>query len=798
MDPKDSSASGGSSPSGAPEAPPNRSFLSNPLLGMLTGTGGMGGMGSGIVPKLLGKSMAWPGLGGAFPGMMGGKGGGAGWPPLYPGAAAGPGAWPPYPGGGVPGSWGAPAPSPGFPGAWGGGFPGGGAPQAGNWNVPQGAPQPGSWNVSQGAPQAGNWNAPQGAPQPGSWIAPPGGPQAGGWIAPPGDPQAGGWIAPPGGPQAGSWAAAPQPAGWTAGGALPPQAGWPPSAAPPPAAPPDPSLSPAPGITAATPASPAIEGDNTFQIPGATVVPEPGGSEASSGSWLQPPGQTSFAPPFVPPPAPVPPPSGPQAAPLGSAAGGAAPAGFPPGAFPAGIGIPGIDPNFAPGLNEEAIPKAIASIDPNWVQKWQHYQGWPFSAPPFPFVPDQASEAAAEQAAAEYPCAGNLLDPVCLQRCLQALAAGWTAQQRLNEHLTSSMKRIESRLAELETRPSYTIEKLEYNFDQLKVEQLDGTLNIGMTAPSEAQMQEFGQMALPSQVKGGAKVYPLPIPQSAAPGIAQQLAAQAAHSGTGSGIASTPAGSQGPGAPAGAWTPGPEQPSFGNAPGTALAPNLVGSQAPGVLPPQAGGQTLAPGAAAPPGFSGPPGAPNAGAAGTSGIAPPGGPNAPGLIPGSAGFGVPGAQSGLQPGPGAFTAPALDNFSGQPPAGSAAVPPAGAAPAPQPGALPGFTDVRSVVHQWLSESAHDKLESAARGHRLELDPSHRQMVIEDVRRQLPDRIRLYLNEELSSRSAMQAAAGSPLRREQLQRTAQRAIRDAETALEQYAAQLARIAPQRRKD
>nr|WP_328805284.1 spore germination protein GerPC [Paenibacillus albicereus] len=326
-----------------------------------------------------------------------------------------------------------------------------------------------------------------------------------------------------------------------------------------------------------------------------------------------------------------------------------------------------------------------------------------------------------------------------------------------------------------------------------------------MTAPSESQMQEFGQMSLPPQVNGGAKVYPLPIPQSAAPGIAQQLAANAAKAGAGTGIATTPAGSSAASVPGGAGAAGSQQspapPSFGNAPGTGLAPNLVGSQAPGAAPPPAPGQTLAPGAAAPPGFSGPPAAPNAGASGTTGVAPPGAAVPPGVIPGSPGFGAPGAPGapgGLQPGPGAFTAPALNNFAGQPPTGSAAVPPAGAGQVPPSAALPGFTDVRGAVHHWLSETAHGMLEEAARLHRLELDPSHRQMVIEDVRRQLPDRIRLYLNEELASRSAMQAASGEPLRKEQLQRTVQRTVRDAQTALEQYVIQLARMAPQRRKD
>lgn len=50
--------------------------------------------------------------------------------------------------------------------------------------------------------------------------------------------------------------------------------------------------------------------------------------------------------------------------------------------------------------------------------------------------------------------------------------------------LQKQLKQLNDRLEIAEAKPSYNIESIEYHFDQLKVEQLDGTLNIGMSAPA--------------------------------------------------------------------------------------------------------------------------------------------------------------------------------------------------------------------------------------------------------------------------------------------------------------------------
>ncbi len=55
------------------------------------------------------------------------------------------------------------------------------------------------------------------------------------------------------------------------------------------------------------------------------------------------------------------------------------------------------------------------------------------------------------------------------------------------------MKRLEQDIGQLKEQRINKIDKVEYNFDQLKVEKLEGTLNIGLTP---ADQGEIGQMAV--------------------------------------------------------------------------------------------------------------------------------------------------------------------------------------------------------------------------------------------------------------------------------------------------------------
>ncbi|MBD2869522.1 spore germination protein GerPC [Paenibacillus arenilitoris] len=59
------------------------------------------------------------------------------------------------------------------------------------------------------------------------------------------------------------------------------------------------------------------------------------------------------------------------------------------------------------------------------------------------------------------------------------------AQQERIDGLESQLAELCEKIKQLEAKPTYNIESIEYHFDQLKVEKLDGTLNIGMTAPGD-------------------------------------------------------------------------------------------------------------------------------------------------------------------------------------------------------------------------------------------------------------------------------------------------------------------------
>lgn len=57
-------------------------------------------------------------------------------------------------------------------------------------------------------------------------------------------------------------------------------------------------------------------------------------------------------------------------------------------------------------------------------------------------------------------------------------------QQQLQiDRLETQLTQLLGKFKTLEAKPTYTIENINYRFDQLKVEKLEGTLNIGMTLP---------------------------------------------------------------------------------------------------------------------------------------------------------------------------------------------------------------------------------------------------------------------------------------------------------------------------
>lgn len=87
-------------------------------------------------------------------------------------------------------------------------------------------------------------------------------------------------------------------------------------------------------------------------------------------------------------------------------------------------------------------------------------------------------------------------------------------QQERIEQLERRMSELDDKLKKLEGKPSYTIESIEYHFDQLKVEKLEGTLNIGMTAPGIGDGKGGGNGDIEQLSVGDALHYP-----SASPGM---------------------------------------------------------------------------------------------------------------------------------------------------------------------------------------------------------------------------------------------------------------------------------------
>ena len=182
------------------------------------------------------------------------------------------------------------------------------------------------------------------------------------------------------------------------------------------------------------------------------------------------------------------------------------------------------------------------------------------------------------------------------------------------------------------------------------------------------------------------------------------------------------------------------------------------------------GPQLSPGAFVPPGFSGPPA---------------GGPGIQG--PAGGAFGVPAAFQ-------------IPGFSAVPPAAGvipplpAIIPPGETAPSPvnipPTSARPdGYSDAKASVDAYLNTLAPDTMSRAAKALKLQMDPYHQKMVIEDVRRQIPDRIRHYIADE-ESRQASLPPSRRLEKRQLLRKASERTIRDAELALTAYVEQLAK--------
>jgi spore germination protein PC len=85
-----------------------------------------------------------------------------------------------------------------------------------------------------------------------------------------------------------------------------------------------------------------------------------------------------------------------------------------------------------------------------------------------------------------------------MMQCVQHLYGIIQAQDQKIKKLESAVSAMMDEIEELKKRPCTTIEKIEYKFDQLKVETLEGTLNIGLnpTVPDQIENFEVDQRGL--------------------------------------------------------------------------------------------------------------------------------------------------------------------------------------------------------------------------------------------------------------------------------------------------------------
>ncbi|WP_317965641.1 spore germination protein GerPC [Paenibacillus sp. CCS19] len=76
-----------------------------------------------------------------------------------------------------------------------------------------------------------------------------------------------------------------------------------------------------------------------------------------------------------------------------------------------------------------------------------------------------------------------------------------------HEQIAMLQKRIDMLMAQVqaaEAKPTYHIDKIEYQFDQLKIEKLDGTLNIGIQPSGDGSESDIDQFIVQQAKKGAA------------------------------------------------------------------------------------------------------------------------------------------------------------------------------------------------------------------------------------------------------------------------------------------------------
>ncbi|WP_127530074.1 spore germination protein GerPC [Paenibacillus kobensis] len=107
--------------------------------------------------------------------------------------------------------------------------------------------------------------------------------------------------------------------------------------------------------------------------------------------------------------------------------------------------------------------------------------------------PPQSSESRPQQAASGWPGW-----PAWVAQVQNALRL----QQEQIMMLQKRVDMLSAQLKSAEAKPTYSIDKIEYHFDQLKIEKLDGTLNIGIQPPADGSESNIDQLIV-QQAKNG-------------------------------------------------------------------------------------------------------------------------------------------------------------------------------------------------------------------------------------------------------------------------------------------------------
>ncbi|WP_243291417.1 spore germination protein GerPC [Bacillus sp. FJAT-47783] len=82
-------------------------------------------------------------------------------------------------------------------------------------------------------------------------------------------------------------------------------------------------------------------------------------------------------------------------------------------------------------------------------------------------------------------------DPYRLQQYLDQLYQYILHQSERIDYLEKTLHSLTDELAEIKQKPYTNIEKVEYKFDQLKVETLEGVLNIGLNPTDPESIDQF-------------------------------------------------------------------------------------------------------------------------------------------------------------------------------------------------------------------------------------------------------------------------------------------------------------------